>query len=194
MRFYPSLLLLYAGGIASVSGGKYETLASLFNETRVQIYGVGSNSVAFSLVPARLLREDEQKSLTEIISPKIKLNTHLLSVLESVFEDLIPSTADLREAFMRFEYIFALVVYQKEGVAIQSLFNTESEFVRGHQQYGEATVPVIKQTDEELARLGAEWPPLKHGIFAGPLDTFKEFKAKADNDLLKRGASNILGY
>jgi hypothetical protein len=191
LRYYPSLLLLYAGGVACISAGKYETLASLLTETKIQQHRTYTDSVIFNLVPLRVLSADDQKYMASSFSQSLRLNAHLLDALTPILGELIYSEKALHDAFLRFEYLFALMVKAQDGGSLRGLFNTESELLAGYQKYGKATIPIAAETDQEINQLGSEWPALKHGLFTGPLQTFKEFKASADEALLKRGSEAL---
>jgi hypothetical protein len=44
---------------------------------------------------------------------------------------------------------------------------------------------IVGDTEAELDRMGADWPPLKSGIFEGPVERFRAFKRGTDEKVAR---------
>lgn len=90
--------------------------------------------------------------------------------------------------FVRFEYLYALVSEAQGNGLIVGSFSWESEQYRGLNLIPPTNIWIVRETEEDLDRLGADWPPLKSGLFDGPLEEFRAFKKKVDVKVTKSAA------
>lgn len=179
LRRYPPLLLLYAGGVAAVTGGNYGNLAKLLWWTQVRSY-VPNNSVTFGLAQGRVVDSFSEKHLKEGGRHRMPFNAHLVGALRKPLNRFVHSDDNYMESFVRFEYLFALFSLSEDHGLIPGSFTWESEQYRGLRRNSRTGVWIISDTETELDRMGAEWPPLKSGLFKGPLESFRAFKREAD--------------
>lgn len=84
------------------------------------------------------------------------------------------------DQFVRFEYLYALASESQANGLIVGSFSWESEQYRKLNLYSSTNVWIMRETEEELDRLGADWPPLKNGLFDGSLEEFRAFKKQVD--------------
>jgi hypothetical protein len=108
IRLYPALLHFYVGGIAAVASEKYENLEALINKTKIRDYRGKAESPAKSLVPYAVIKEDDAKRLPNIGRYHTPLNQHLFTILREPLRTVIVNDQAYKEAFYRFEYLFAL--------------------------------------------------------------------------------------
>lgn len=179
LRRYPALLLLYAGGVAAVAGNNYVNLAALLRETSVNTYGP-SKSVTSGLVPGRIVSSYDEQHLAEKSHHRMPFNSHIVNSLRKPLDRYAHNEGQYMDHFVRFEYLYALTSESQDNGLIVGSFSWESEAVRKHNLYSSPNVWIVRETEEELDRLGADWPPLKYGLFDGPLEKFREFKKQAD--------------
>lgn len=184
LRRYPPLLLLYAGGVAAVTGGNYANLAKLLWWTQVRSY-VPNNSVAFGLAQGRIVDSYDEKHLKDGRQHRMPFNAHIVNTLRKPLNRFVHSEDNYMESFVRFEYLFALFSMSENHGLIPGSFTWESEQYRGLQRYYKTGVWIINDTETELDRMGEDWPPLKSGLFKGPLDSFRAFKREADQKVAK---------
>lgn len=190
LRRYPALLLLYAGGVAAVAGGNYGNLTALLRRTRVRSYGP-TPSVAFGLAQGRVADSYDEKYLpeaTEAGGHKMPFNAHIVNVLREPLDGYVHGKDDYMETFVRFEYLFALFSESENNGLIHGSFTWTSEQQRGLQRYPRTNVWIVSDTEAEQDRMGAEWPPLKSGLFDGPVERFRAFKSEADQKVAKAAA------
>ena len=184
LRLYPPLLLLYAGGVAAVTGGNYGNLAKLLWWTQVRSY-VSNNSVTFGLAQGRIVDSSDERHLKDGGQHRMPFNAHLVNTLRKPLERFVHSEDNYMESFVRFEYLFALFSMSEDHGLIPGSFTWESEQYRGLRRYSKTGVWIISDTETELDRMGADWPPLKSGLFKGPLDSFRAFKRDADQKVAR---------
>ncbi|MGA9997564.1 MAG: ATP-binding protein [Pyrinomonadaceae bacterium] len=178
-------------GMGAIAGGKYRNLKELLLKTRVR--WSGADSVTYGLTPGGVLYKEDATHVPGIAGHLTPINYRLHEVLKSPLEQILHSDENFHECFVRFEYLFALLTAaQKVGIPMWS-FAWESEIRRGHQKYYEAAVPIIRETDTELDKVGEDWPPLKSGLFDGPLQSFRSFKSEVDQTIIKRIPDFLLG-
>ena len=189
VRLYPALLLLYVGGIAAVAGEKYENLAALIRQPKIRDmkYGGKAEGPAHALVPYRVIDERVAHRLPEDGRSHTPLSYHLFFALREPLRSVILNEDVYEEAFLRFEYLFTLACAadhkRKWGSAAVPVGSYVWErFIR--KAFARHSPYIHQETSEEVARLGEEWPPLRAGVYDGPLDEFKRFKEEADTSLL----------
>jgi len=187
LRRYPALLLLYAGGVAAVAGNNYTHLAALLRETQVNTYGL-SKSVSSGLAPGHIVSSYDERHLGEKAKHRMPLNSHIVNVLRPALSKYIHNDDQYMVNFVRFEYLYGLSSEQQGNGLIVGSFSWESEQQRGFKLIPRTNVWIVRETEEELDRLGADWAPLKSGVFDGPLEEFRAFKKKADLKVSKSAA------
>lgn len=179
LRRYPALLLLYAGGVAAVAGNNYVNLAALLRETQVNTYGP-SKSVTLGLVPGRIVSAYDEQHLVEKGQHRMPFNSHIVNSLRKPLDRYAHNENQYMDHFVRFEYLYALTSESQDNGLIVGSFSWESEQYRKLNLYSSTNVWIVRETEEELDRLGADWPPFKNGLFDGPLEEFRAFKKRAD--------------
>ena len=184
LRRYPALLLLYAGGVAAVAGGNYGNLVALLQRTQVRSYGP-NYSVTFGLAQGRIVDSYDEKHLNEAGRHRMPFNSHIVNILREPLDLFVHNEDNYMESFVRFEYLFALFSESEDNGLIPGSFTWESEQYRGLQRYPRTSVWIVGDTEAELDRMGADWPPLKSGVFEGPVERFRAFKREADEKVAK---------
>lgn len=179
LRRYPALLLLYAGGVAAVAGNNYVNLAALLRETQVTTYGPGK-SVTSGLVPGRIVSSYDEQHLAEKGHHRMPFNSHIVNSLRNTLDKYAHNEDHYMDHFVRFEYLYALTSESQDNGLIVGSFSWESEQYRKLNPYSAMNVWIVRETEEELDRLGVDWLPLKSGLFNGPLEEFRTFKKKVD--------------
>lgn len=190
IKLYPALLHFYASGIASVASEKYENLTSLIHQTKIRDYRGKAESPAKSLVPYSVIKEDEAKRLPNIGRYHTPLNQHIFIVLREPLRTVIVNDQAYKEAFYRFEYLFALA----SAIEAQKFWGDDNYYVPVGSYVWESYLQnmhstgakfVTTQTDFEIEQLGEKWQPFQSGMFGSSLKTFIEIKKKADEHLIK---------
>jgi hypothetical protein len=106
LRFFPSLLLFYAGGLAAVSFENYGMLAALVN--RPKYYDQeGEKSLCLTLSLPKVFGAELGQALTEY-KPFAGPSVYLSKLMRPLFKETIPQEHRFEAIFDRFEYLFAL--------------------------------------------------------------------------------------
>jgi hypothetical protein len=191
LRRYPALLLLYAGGVAAIAGNNYGNLTALLRQTQVRSYGP-NKAASFGLSPGRIVSSYDEEHLQEKWH-KMPFNCHVVNALKEPLDKYVHSNDQYMENFVRFEYLYALASEAQGNGLIVGSFTWGSEQTRGLQQYPPTNLWIVRDTEEELDRLGADWPPLKSGLFDGPLGRFRAFKKEVDERVSKAAGKFFFG-
>jgi len=189
VRLYPSLIYLYAGGIAATHQENYENLGSMFNRAKIRerLHYRMPESVVYNLVPARVIDPRQAEQLPGIGNAATPLNRHLYMMLSPKIKKAVPHKQDFTTAFVRFEYLFALADARIEGGIPAGSYYWE-DYLISCRSRGKPYITTA--TDREIAALegsGAEWKPYKAGVF-GEIDwrEFLLFKHETDVKLIKQ--------
>jgi hypothetical protein len=178
LRSYPAIILLYAGGIASVAAGRYGTLSSLLRLAMVEDY-TEEKPLALSLGPVAAM-QGLFKRLPGQKARHTPLSDHLFRVLREPLRPYLPRDKSYEACFDRFEYLMALVVVDSRLKLDppKSVRGPVGRFGWRNRDYPERTV--MREIDTEFSRTGAEWAPLKQGLFELAVDDFRMMKDSFD--------------
>lgn len=174
LRWYPVLLLLYAGGVAAVGGARYENLGLLF-DTPVSDPDHSGGRVALVRAVVRGLREawGVFKSLPGFEDRRTPMNDHLLKLLEPVLSSAFFLGGDYEAAFDEFEVLMSLEhANQDAGETPGRVWGPIGRFgwkIGG----GDASSP-FHRVVADAQRQGATWPPIRAGMFKGSVERFNE--------------------
>ena len=189
IKLFPALLHFYVGGIATVAGEKYETLSSLINQTKIRTDRGKTQSPAYSLVPYRVIKEEDSKRLPNFRHYHTPLNQYLFTMLRESLRTVIANDQAYNEAFYRFEYLFALTAAAADSKKLWGGYYVpvgsyvwESYLMEIHSS---GTQFVTKQTDKEIEELGEKWQPFQAGLFGDSWVDFLNLKKNADNSIIK---------
>ncbi|MEX0892246.1 MAG: SIR2 family protein [Gemmatimonadota bacterium] len=177
LRFYPAFLLLYAGGIAAVANAKHGVLRAMWLDPVVR-RGNESLPAVLGLNREDVLKDDHAKILPGMERKNTPVSQWLQPVLRSSLQEVLPLDGRYERALDRFEYLWGLVhadLYVSPWQD-QRVWGPLGSFVwRG---WGSDHPSEI--IGREIETLGAEWPLLKEGFFAGDLERLKKAKVAFD--------------
>lgn len=105
---YPALLLFYTAGISSLYAERYDTLAALFLEPKVENDRSLDGNFFLKINSEGVLSYDNQKQLPGRENGFTPLSDHIFNFLRTPLQELIPSDAQYQNYFDLFEYIFSL--------------------------------------------------------------------------------------
>jgi len=171
LRWYPALLILYAGGVASVAAPGSEALAALLSP-RIKVRCSAGDLPLVRLVNTGMVLEDGYAvSLPGVKgylgSKPTPFSQYLQVVLRDSFRDLIPEDPRYEACFDRFEIFLMLVhrhIVPDWPIALPGCFAWRNR---------EAWDNIV----QEARQAGEEWHPLRAGLFDGSLQRFTEAEA-----------------
>jgi hypothetical protein len=177
LKRYPALLLLYAGGMASVLADKYDILRAILYEVNVRDDldnegPLGLNLLLYSKNVCNKLN-NLIKKITEIdLLEKeiIPLSNRLFYYFNNIFIEYIPDYKEYCKIFNRFEILFFLVIF--------NLYDKKAIF-SGHFAFHHLTTGgTFKEISNEFDKEKGNWLPIRTGLFEASEfnNLLKEFK------------------
>lgn len=175
---YPALLLLYAGGVASVAAGEYGTLRALLTGGRRPDRNGTERTMLLTLRPIDVMEGGVGELLPGKKGMYLPLSMHIWDFLKP---HLPPYTGDERRyeaAFHRHEYLFALVYH--DVAQRENWYYTHIPVGRFALRARYQGTGFGEDMAAEVEAQGSEWPPLRAGLFRGDPDHFRTVKAESD--------------
>jgi len=189
LRFYPSLLLLYSGGIAAISSGNYKNLYTILN-TKIGSKYSGDKSIEIIKTVVEEALELERtnifKTLPGYERNYVPKSEYLLKVLQPVIDDLLFLGNSYETMFDRFEIFLALVYADIDNRELGNLWGPPGRFAYKHgsrSREGGPYAEIIK----EAKTYGENWDPLKVGFFGGSYERFVEISSEYEKGISRLG-------
>jgi hypothetical protein len=166
LRWYPALLLMYAGGVAAVAAQKYDNLAAILfarvrtserHSDRWQPF-VQSITESISFPMYKMFNK-----LPNLDRRQTPLSDHLHSVLQPVMDDMLFLGSDYEDAFDRFEVFCSFEYECRGGRAPIGRFGWKSEYPERSPMHD-----VVREAKDA----GLAWAPFNAGLFGGSLEAF----------------------
>jgi len=178
LRYYPALLLLYAGGIAAIAAKRYSTLWALLNKTKIHTRS-GDRPLIFRIYTDKVMGQKVAQELPGKENLYTPLSDHLFDRLRDDFRDIVPDDAHYDQIFNRFEYLKALTFADmNEEAGAKRIWGPIGRFGWNRK--------IQKIIEDEMSQPEPpSWPPLEAGFFGGSLERAKEIKRKYD-ELINR--------
>jgi hypothetical protein len=180
LRWYPVLLLFYSGGIAAVAAGKYDNLRELMFSPVSDKETTHGLDIKLIRVVAKEIKNliDSFKSLSGHGKHYTPISEYLLKLLQPMLEETLFLGTGYEDTFDRFELFYALQHVHEELREGGSTWGPVGRF-GWKQRYGNP----IKRLQEEAAKEGGSWGPLRAGLFGGSIERFNEV-ASAYSDVV----------
>jgi SIR2-like protein len=174
LRFYPALLLLYAGGLASIASDRYDRFTALAANVTAKDYG--KEQPLIMVVNAWTVVDEGGRDVWPDMKTHVTpVSTHLQQILRPHFSDLIGGEDQYSLAFDKFEYFAALVyadINKGQGNAIRGPV--------GRFGWRRTREVLFDQVQQEAAAAADSWPPLTAGLFGGSSERFLAIKWEFD--------------
>jgi len=182
MRRYPALLLLYAGGIAAVASGNYRALVALLTTPQENGYGMNI-PMCMAIYPMVVMENQVGNSLFEDDEWKTPVSYYLFERLRDPLHEYLPRDEDYERAFDRFEYIFGLVHAElRKRDQLNGWEGPIGCFIWRKEIFLEEGT-IIHTIGKEIESEGANWAPLKAGLFGSDIGRAQVAKEKFDEYL-----------
>ena len=188
LRRYPSLLLLYAGGIAALAGDRYRTLAALLTGPKFRDpYRSDEKPATCEIYPLQVFN-DIGKRLPDMERHYTPVSDWLFTVLREPLRVHIADDLEYQRLFDRFEYMLAIVHADVKSREEQhnSFWGPVGAFAwRNRHDIQRGIAGTIQQ---EIDAQQESWPPLLAGLFNNSLEQLLTAK-KGFDERLSRGTS-----
>ncbi len=187
LSLYPALLLLYAGGIASIAARNYGTFAALL--TKPVVRDASRNKpLVLALNTCRVMEQSVGQKLPYMRGCHTPLSEHLYKVVREPLREFLPQDIDYEECFDRFEYLLGLVHADLYLELLGSPYGPVGRFGWKYEfgvknGYAVYKNPIVEEIELESIDAGDNWLPLTTGLFNGSLERFLYIKKAYDQDL-----------
>jgi hypothetical protein len=169
LRFYPALLLLYAGGMAAIARGNYAALAALLLQPKLKGED-GNYCLIEQLYTSSVIGNERfRAALCGATQYKLSASAYLYAFLRERLREFVPSDTEYSAVFDRFEYLLALVwTDQNPNSTRVDWIPTDGPLgLFASKTLGRRDTGIIEQMDQELSDLGEKYPLLRSGLFGG---------------------------
>lgn len=177
LRWYPVMLLMYAGGIAALAADNYENLAAVLT-TQVGTRFSGSEARPVILATVEGIEDVDDKNMFKK-SPGyeryyVPRSEYLFKALQPVLDDTLFLGRSYEQLFDRFEVLYALTYadlhYDKRQ---EEMWGPPGRFVWKYSARSVEANPFVSIT-AEAERAGDKWAPLRAGLFRGSYERFRQ--------------------
>jgi hypothetical protein len=187
LRWYPLLLLMYAGGIAALSSENYSSLSTLLT-TRLgtSLSGKSASEAIVATVEGILdvERTNYFKTLPGHERNYVPRSEYLFKALQPILDDALFLGNSYEDLFDRFEILFALIYADITRGDDGDVWGPPGRFGwkrrRGlrHDPYASLV--------QDVTREGSRWPALETGLFRRSIDRFKQIASAYQDQLLSK--------
>lgn len=180
LRYYPSCLLLFSGGIAAISSGNYDSLFTIFATTVGPNYSGGKEKEIIKIVVQELLeleRTNIFKTLPGYERLYVPKSEYLFKALQPVLDDLLFLGNSYEPMFDRFEAFLALAYADLDSGERDRVWGPPGRFAYKHRDRDHDSGAYYELVNEAKTQ-GENWPPLKAGFFKGSYERFQEISAE----------------
>lgn len=182
LRRYPSLLFLYAAGLAALAAGNYQTLASLLTQPKVKNDNGKETALCLEVSPHFVLDKGIAQKFSGLERRPTPVSEYLFDKLRLPLLEYAPRDDEYQLKFDYFEYLLALVYVDLKGEESGNSGWGPIGCFGWRGRYGNQS-SVMAKVGTELDIEGANWAPLKAGLFGGSVAQAKMAKAKFDTFL-----------
>ena len=170
LRFYPSLLLLYAGGISAIIAKQYDNFVALLTLPRY----LGDETeipLALKLAPHKVIGKNEAEIIFNMDKHYNPVSEHLQQLLREFFREDLPDEEQYIKFFDRFEYLFALVYSDLFEKQYKRIWGPVGCFLWRNRDFPE--IHIMRSIKTESTNEGDNWPLIKAGLFNGSFERFQ---------------------
>jgi hypothetical protein len=185
LRWYPLAVLIYAAGIAALSGRRFDVLRVVFTPL-LHLESYPTSQALINAVMSPLVEIDQNfRVLPGRDRDRFPRSEHLLAILRKPFDRLLFLGASLEPLFDRFEVLLALAFADlRDPKGEGDAWGPFGRFVYKQRRSNSPMNTLI----EEAAAAGSNWPLLASGLFGGQSAHFLQV-AETYRQLINRSAA-----
>jgi hypothetical protein len=162
LRRYPALVLLYAGGVAAVAGGR-DVLAGLFG--RATFRDLHTEVPLVLGINTWRVIEHQLAQLPGQERNNTPLSNHLFQAVREPLRDVVVDDRDYQEAFDRFEYLLWLV-HADLGKQHRGSYRSPVGMFHWRHEY-QPDRGIARAIQAEADQQGEGWDPIAAGLVGG---------------------------
>jgi hypothetical protein len=185
LRWYPTVLLMYSGGIGAMMSENYQNLSAILNTNSGSFSRYYENNpVIIEANIAMTNLNDLFKKLPGHERNLVPQSEYLFKVLQPVLDDLLYLGTSYEEKFDRFEIFQALsFTFWRKHVQKRSIWGPLGRFAWKHNR--EPDTSSYTKLLSEAKALQQAWLPLKAGFFNGSYSLFEEIAEEYNQFMLR---------
>lgn len=174
LRWYPTILLLYASGISAIASNRYENIAAIFG-TRVSSPRASSEYTELSPAIGSAIVDLERSSAFKQLPGHERYyaprSEYLLKLLQPELDDDLFLGKEYEFIFDRFEVLLALSNATNRKKNDHSIWGPVGRFgwKYGH---GVGRVNPLSDIIQQAKDEGQKWPPFRAGLFGSDYELF----------------------
>lgn len=180
LQQYPSILLLYSGGVAAISANNYENLHILFNTEIGPDYSGDRSKKTIEIAVKALLdlqRSDIFKTLPGYERYYVPKNEYLFKALQPSLDDLLFFGNSYEALFDKLEIFVALAYADLKFDDRGDICGPPGRFAYKHSERLDRGSPFAEVVNEANYQ-GNNWTPLIAGFFGGSLERFNKISTE----------------
>ena len=178
LQYYPSLLLLYAGGISALASNKYFSLRAVLLDSQYRDSFWGEKRPLISKVYTWSVFSDGWYEMVPLENAERKytpVSNYLNEILYRYLADYLPDRQEFDEVFDLFEYILALTYMD----LVKETRYPVGSFAWRYKDYEEdKRKSPLDEFVGQVIQQGSEVEILKAGFFKDSVERFKEIVEK----------------
>jgi len=183
IRQYPTVVLLYASGLAALSRGHIGSVGRLLAEPKMRR---DQRTVPLLLGVAPVEMHSVARTMPGRERDYAPMSEHLFEVLREPLRRYLPDDCDYEETFDRFEYLRALVHADLENKACSGVDVWWAPLGRFRQKsHSRIGSSIVTRMHKEIDQATEDWPLLKVGLFDGSLQRLKKVRDAFENLMAK---------
>jgi hypothetical protein len=162
LQSYPAVLVLHSAGLGAVIGRREEQLVDLLGASTIRRREEWK-PISLALSGPSAIDHETAQRLPGLLRHYTPVSEHLVQILRPWLEELEPNQAAFERSFDRWEYLFGLVSFDMSRQTRRGGYGPVGRFSwrREHE------TAIDAQIEQEIALAGANWPPLRAGLFGG---------------------------
>jgi len=175
LRWYPTLLLMYAGGVGAIAAENYQNLFAILTSPIGSSYKGGSIPIIIPVAQAllELRRDDMFRQLPDHKNHYVPYSEYLFKLLQPTLDDLLFLGKNYELVFDRFEIFSSLAQIDLNDKNGERAWCHAGRFAwKYRSSHGDSSL--FAQILKEAQSQKNNWPPLKAGFFDGSYDRFDE--------------------
>lgn len=180
LQKYPATLLLYSAGMGAVVSGNFSMLRKLFD---VRLKCRGEKLDVFKAISADGILERHWAQKLQKQQSYTPMSDHLSEILLPLVEKL---TSDSEFIFDTLEIMIAMAYLDSQQNLPDEPRIPLGRFCRKSRDRDSPSARLFSEADRD----GAEWPPLKAGMFGGNIARLQTIRAALDGSLLRFNRSH----
>jgi hypothetical protein len=173
LRWYPLVIAQYCVGIASVDGGRFDSLAAIFDAPVIRSRAGGPQLRFLDIISDAIGDIVSQGIFKKVPGHErhyVPMSEYLYSILQPRLDDVLFIGKSYEKSFDEFEIMLALCAADENVQRGRNPWGPVGRFGWKHRSYSSPFTAFVDAAKSS----GQLWPPLQAGLFGGEFKRFEE--------------------